>query len=174
MKLDIEYLKIGDINEYENNARRHEEADVHAIAKSIDTFGFSDPIGVWGKDNTIVEGHGRYLAALELGLTEIPVIRLDHLSDEERRAYALAHNKTAELSEWDFGKLEEELNDLEGFIDMSEYGFETYEETEPEEPREVEYVEKWQIIITVDNEEEQETLYERLTGEGYKCTVSTL
>ena len=126
MKLNIEYLKIGDINEYENNARRHEEADVHAIAKSIESFGFSDPIGVWGKANTIVEGHGRYLAALELGLQEVPVIRLDHLTDEERRAYALAHNKTAELSGWDFGKLEEELSDLEGIIDMSEYGFEEH------------------------------------------------
>lgn len=128
MNLKIEYVKVGEINEYENNARRHEEADVHAIANSIEAFGFSDPIGVWGKDNTIVEGHGRYLAALELGLTEVPVIRLDHLTDDERKAYALAHNKTAELSGWDFGKLEEELNELEGIIDMDAFGFEaTYD-----------------------------------------------
>ena len=128
MKLDIEYVNVGEINEYENNARRHDEADIHAIAKSIEAFGFSDPIGVWGKDNTIVEGHGRYLAALELGLKEVPVIRLDHLTDEERRAYALAHNKTAELSGWDFGKLEEELNDLEGIFKMDAFGFEaTYD-----------------------------------------------
>lgn len=126
MDLKIEYVRVNEINEYENNARKHEEHDVHAIAKSIEQFGFSDPIGVWGKANTIVEGHGRYLAALELGLNEVPVIRLDHLSDEERRAYALAHNKTAELSVWDFGKLEEELNDLEGFIDMSDFGFEEH------------------------------------------------
>lgn len=126
MKLDIEYLKIGDISEYENNARRHEEADVHAIAKSIEEFGFSDPIGIWGKANTIVEGHGRYLAALELGLQEVPVIRLDHLTDDERRAYALAHNKTAELSSWDFGQLEEELNNID--IDMSDFGFDSVSE----------------------------------------------
>ncbi len=174
MKLDIEYLKIGDINEYEKNARRHEEADVHAIAKSIEAFGFSDPIGVWGKDNTIVEGHGRYLAALELGLSEVPVIRLDHLSDEERRAYAIAHNKTAELSAWDFGKLEEELNELEGLIDMSKYGFEAYEETEPEEPREVEYKEKISVVVECENETEAEEIFNKLTSEGYVCRISTL
>lgn len=133
MKLDIEYVKVSEINEYENNARRHEEHDVHAIAKSIEQFGFSDPIGVWGKANTIVEGHGRYLAALELGLDEVPVIRLDHLTDEERRAYALAHNKTAELSGWDFGKLEEELNDLEGIVDMGGFGFDVKTEDKPKE-----------------------------------------
>lgn len=136
MNLKIEYVKIDEINEYENNARKHEEHDVHAIAKSIEQFGFSDPIGVWGKANTIVEGHGRYLAALELGLSEVPVIRLDHLSDEERKAYALAHNKTAELSEWDFGKLEEELNELEGIIDMNSFGFDIHEQIKYEEPPE--------------------------------------
>ena len=122
MKLNIEYMKIKDINEYENNARKHTEGDVHAIAKSIEAFGFSDPIGIWGKTNTIVEGHGRYLAALELGMDEVPVIRLDHLSDEERRAYALAHNKTAELSGWDFEKMEDELTNIDN-IDMSDFGF---------------------------------------------------
>ena len=122
--LRIEYIPVNGLNEYENNARKHEETDVHAIARSIEEFGFSDPIGIWSKDNIIVAGHGRYLAALELGLEEVPCIRLDHLSDEERRAYALAHNKTAELSGWDFAKLEEELSDLEGLLNMKDFGFE--------------------------------------------------
>lgn len=64
-----------------------------------------------GKENTIVEGHGRYFAAKKLGYKEVPIIRLDHLSDEERKAYGLAHNKTAEISIWETETLEEELDE---------------------------------------------------------------
>lgn len=174
MNLKIEYVRVDEINEYENNARKHEEHDVHAIAKSIEQFGFSDPIGVWGKANTIVEGHGRYLAALELGLSEVPVIRLDHLSDEERRAYALAHNKTAELSAWDFGKLEEELNHLEGIINMSNFGFEAFEKNEINEQKEVEYKEKISVVVECENEIKAEEIFNKLTSEGYSCRISTL
>lgn len=75
-----------------------------------------------GQKNIIVEGHGRLIAAKELGYEKVPCIRLDHLTDEQRRAYGLAHNKTAELSTWDFGKLEAELMDLSDF-GMSDFGF---------------------------------------------------
>ena len=117
-----------------------------AIMESIRAFGFNDPVGVWGEKNVIVEGHGRVLAAKKLGLTEIPCIRLDHLSDEERRAYALAHNRTAELSEWDFDVQALELEEITD-IDMSLFGFDfeseepaeiyedDFEPTVPEEPR---------------------------------------
>lgn len=106
---------------YEKNARKHADYDIDAIANSIKEFSFSDPIGVWGKNNVVVEGHGRLLAAKKLGMTEVPVIRLDHLTDEQRRAYALAHNKTAELSGWDFPALDLELSELS--IDMEQFGF---------------------------------------------------
>lgn len=135
--LKIEYLPPGDLTPYENNARKHAPHDVDAIIASIEKFGFSDPIGIWSDKNIIVEGHGRQIAALQMGLSEVPCIRLDHLTDEQRRAYALAHNKTAELSEWDFGKLEEELSRLQiEDIDMSAFDFDIPEsigggETEP-------------------------------------------
>ncbi len=115
-------LKISDLKPYEKNARKHETADVAAIAKSIEAFGFNDPVGVWGPQNIIVEGHGRVLAAKQLGLTEVPCIRLDDLSDEERRAYGLAHNKTAELSTWDAELLPAELKDIRSY-DMEAFGF---------------------------------------------------
>lgn len=136
MAIKVEYVGIDSIKPYENNARKHEQKDVKAIIKSIEEFGFNDPIGVLNGE--IVEGHGRLMAAKELGMTEIPIIRLDDLTDEQRRAYALAHNKTAELSDWDFDVLASELQDIND-IDMAEFGFnvpsaEGYEmAAEPEE-----------------------------------------
>lgn len=130
-KLNIEYLNIDNLTPYRNNARKHEKADLKTIENSIREFGMCDPIGVWGEKNIIVEGHGRLLALKELGYTEMPCIRLDHLSDEQRRAYALAHNKTAEMSEWDFGLLDVELDNIFD-IDMSEFGFvnDVFDETD--------------------------------------------
>lgn len=122
MELKIEYIPVQELTPYEKNARKHTPYDVGKIKASIEKFGFDDPIGIWGKKNIIVEGHGRLAAAKELGYDRVPCIRLDHLTDEQRRAYALAHNKTAELSTWDFGKLEAELMDLSDF-GMSDFGF---------------------------------------------------
>lgn len=122
MTLKIENISINKLMPYENNARKHTEEDVQTIINSIQEFGFNDPVGVWGENNIIVEGHGRFLAAKKLGIKEIPCIRLDELSDEQRKAYSLAHNKTAEMSTWDFEKLEMELESITG-IDMSEFNF---------------------------------------------------
>ena len=120
--MKTETIRIENLRPYEKNARKHEAADVAAIAKSIEAFGFRDPVGVWGPNNIIVEGHGRVLAAKQLGMTEVPCIRLDDLTDEQRRAYALAHNKTAELSSWDADLLPLELQDLPTY-DMTDFGF---------------------------------------------------
>lgn len=117
MELKIEYVRTKDLVPYEKNTRKHEGYDVGEIAKSIQKYGFNDPIGVW-KDNIIIEGHGRLLAAKKLGMKEVPIIRLDHLTDEERREYAIMHNKTAELSNWDFPMLEEEVQQLDGLNDF--------------------------------------------------------
>lgn len=146
-ELHIEYVPVDDLKPYDKNARKHGDFDVDAIAESIRKFGFNDPIGVWGKNNLIVEGHGRLLASKKLGMKKVPIIHLDHLSDEQRRAYALAHNKTAENSEWDMDMLAEELeslNDAGIDLDMSSFGFDKapevektvddIEEDEPPEP----------------------------------------
>ena len=113
MELKIEYLNVDKLTPYENNTRRHTPEDIEQIVKSIEQDGFNDPIGIWGKENIIVEGHGRLLAAQEMGLDKVPCIRLDHLTDAQRRDYAIRHNRTAELSAWDFSKLEEEIARLE-------------------------------------------------------------
>lgn len=119
-EIRVEYVPIDSIEPYENNAREHGKTDIAAIKSSIEQFGFNDPIGIWHK--TIVEGHGRLLAAKALGMSVVPIIRLDHLTDEQRKAYALAHNKTAELSGWDFETLGTELSELKDF-DMGAFGF---------------------------------------------------
>ena len=133
--MQIEYLETAALKPYGRNARKHGKKDIAAIVQSIKEFGFNDPIGVWGEKNLIVEGHGRLQAAKRLGMEKVPVIHLDHLTDEQRRAYTLAHNKTAELSDWDIGILQEELGDIID-IDMSSFGFDidAIDEMEAEEP----------------------------------------
>lgn len=111
--LEVVYLPVDSLTPYENNTRKHAPDDIEAIKQSILHVGFLDPVGVWGPKNIIVEGHGRQIAAMELGIESVPCIRLDHLTDTQRRDYAIRHNRTAELSGWDFGKLEEEIARLE-------------------------------------------------------------
>lgn len=89
-KLKIEYVNIDTIKPYRKNAKLHPQRQIGQIKKSIEKFGFNDPIAVW--NNEVVEGHGRILACKELGIKEIPIIRLDYLTDEERKAYILVHN----------------------------------------------------------------------------------
>ena len=119
-KLKIEYVDINSIKPYKNNAKLHPEEQIEQIKKSIEQFGMDDPIGIW-KDE-IVEGHGRLIACKELGMKEVPIIRLDHLSDEERKAYTLAHNKLTMNSDFDLDILNSELDDILN-IDMSDFGF---------------------------------------------------
>ena len=130
-KIDISYVAIDSIKPYEQNARKHGDEDLKSIMASIQEFGFNDPIGVW--NDTIVEGHGRWLAAKQLGMETVPVLRLDHLTDEQRKAYGLAHNKTAELSSWNFNVLDAELKDI-AEIDMSQFGFDLAA-MDPQEPQ---------------------------------------
>ena len=124
-ELTVEEMPTDELTPYARNAKIHTSEQVDQIAKSIEEFGFNDPVGVWdGPDGDleIVEGHGRVLAAKKLGLGHVPVIRLDHLSDEQRRAYALAHNKLTINTGWDFAALDAELGAITS-LDMEGFGF---------------------------------------------------
>lgn len=120
MELKIEYLPIETIAPYENNAKVHTAEQIEQIKKSIEDYGMNDPIGIW--HDTIVEGHGRLMACLELGYTEVPVIRLDHMTDEQRREYMLVHNQTTMNTGYDFDLLSLELEELTDF-DAEAFGF---------------------------------------------------
>lgn len=121
--MDIIQMKLADLTMYEGNAKEHPDEQVDQICSSIEEFGMNDPIAVWGEDNIIVEGHGRYLACEKLGMEEVPVIRLDHLTDEQRRAYTIVHNQLTLNSDMDWDILEEELKNIVD-IDMSVYDLE--------------------------------------------------
>lgn len=120
--------QIIELKEYENNPRNNEAA-VDAVAKSIEEFGFKVPI-VITSEHVIIAGHTRLKASKKLGLTEVPCIIADDLTDEQIKAFRLADNKTAELATWDFSKLEDELASIE--MDMSLFGFEDLEEEVPD------------------------------------------
>lgn len=110
---------IGELKPYENNPRINDKA-VDAVAASIKEFGFKQPC-VIDTDNVLICGHTRLKAAQKLGLSEIPCILADDLTDDQIKAFRLADNKTAELAEWDFSLLDIELADID--LDMSEFGF---------------------------------------------------
>lgn len=125
----IEFLPTNQVNPYKQNARTHDNHQVDQIAQSIKQFGFINPVVV-DKNYEIVAGHGRHMAALKLGLKKIPVIRADHLTDDEVQAYRLADNKIAENARWDKDLLKVELSyllsiDSEFNIDVT--GFSTAE-----------------------------------------------
>lgn len=122
MALSIEYLHKEDLKPYAGNAKLHPADQVEQIKSSIRQFGFNDPIALWG-ENEVVEGHGRLLAVMEMDeISEVPVIRLDSLSEEQKKAYALVHNKLTMNSGFDFDLLQLELDSLD--LDMGEFGFE--------------------------------------------------
>lgn len=127
-RLKIEYLSTDELVPYAHNAKEHPDWQVGQIAASIEQFGFSDPVGVW-TDGTgalqIVEGHGRVLAARELGMDCVPCVRLDHLDDEGRRAYTHIHNKLTENTGSDWAVLADEMAAMPAF-QWTEYGFEQY------------------------------------------------
>lgn len=116
--MEIKELSLDEIKMYEKNARKNDKA-VEMVKQSIEDYGFRVPIIV-DKDNTIIAGHTRYKAALQLELKKIPVITAEDLTEEQVKALRLADNKTAELSSWDFDRLEKELDliDDEKFLEI--------------------------------------------------------
>ena len=124
--MEIREIRVNELVPYENNPRFNDAA-VEAVANSIKEFGFKVPI-VADKNNVIIAGHTRLLAAKQLGLEKVPVIFADDLTEEQVKAVRLADNKVGEIATWDYAKLNEELKELEGLeIDMSEFGFDLEE-----------------------------------------------
>jgi len=114
--LSIEYVATSKLVPYANNAKEHPQEQIDQIAASIREFGMNDPIAV-DDDYTIIEGHGRLLSLQKLGIKTTPIIKLGHLTEHQRKAYIIAHNKLTMNSGFDMDMLANEL----GFLDDADF-----------------------------------------------------
>ena len=179
--MQIEQLKVGDLIPYVNNSRTHSDEQVTQVASSIKEFGFTNPILIDGEGG-IIAGHGRLMAAKKLGLNKVPCIRLDYLTETQRKAYVIADNKLALNGGWDNDLLKIELTELDSLdFDLNLIGFDLSElanifdpVTEEIELKEQTYSETFNIIIECDDEQNQESIYNELQEKGYKCQVQSL
>lgn len=123
-ELEVREMAVADLVPYANNAKKHPKEQIEQIAESISEFGNCDPIAVWHNEDgeaEIVEGHGRVMALKQLGIDTAPVICLDHLTDEQRRAYTHVHNQTTLSSGFDEQALIEDMDNLD--MDWEALGF---------------------------------------------------
>lgn len=119
--MQIEKVKLADIREYSANAKLHPQSQIEQIKQSVRDFGFNDPIAI-DENNVIIEGHGRFKAIQQLGWTEVECIRLPHMSEQQKKAYILAHNKLTMNTDFDPDMLSMEIESILDF-DMEDYGF---------------------------------------------------
>lgn len=197
---ELEVVKVAtdELLEYENNAKLHPMEQIDQIASSIEEFGFNSPILAWHNNDgepEIVAGHGRLMAARKIGMKELPVVFLDHMSDEQRRAYILVDNQMTMNSGFDEEILNAELSNID-FIDMTLFDFSipktididteihpniegdeesneylrngySYQDGEPLSN----YEEQYGVIVYCESEPDQERVYNALTQEGMNCRV---
>jgi len=182
MKLTFETWPIERCIDYARNPRKNDHA-VDKVAAAIREFGFRVPICA-KSDGTVVDGHLRLKAAKKLGLTEVPVVLADDMSEAQIKAFRLSVNKLAELADWDNELLALEFGELEemGF-DLSLTGFETDEigalfdndgEDDDTLPDQKELHATFEIAVECKDETEQEVVFNLLTTEGYKCRILTI
>lgn len=169
--LAIIWADIKEIKPYPQNAKMHSETQIKNVAESIKQFGWKQPI-VCDKDGVIIVGHCRYEAAKQLDLEQVPVLYATDLTSEQVRKYRVLDNKTNE-SGWDIPMLTDDLDglDFDGFdID---WGIDI-EEGKEIERKEAPFDESISVVISCANENEAEEIFNRLSGEGYDCRISTL
>lgn len=192
-KLKVIYKNPAELIPYTKNARTH-DSEIEFLCNSIRTYGFdiSHAIGV-DKDLVIIHGHGRRLAAMKLGMKEVPVVVRTDLTDDEVRAFRLADNKVSDMSGWDFDLLDEELAFLKDIdIDMTQFGFEDFTqfeepsaeveegdsddgtiiETEPRDGGEGEVELSYRVIVECPDARSQKELYEELGERGFYCQMT--
>jgi len=171
--MKIKQVQVGSIKPYDKNAKLHPEKQIKQVAKSIEAFGFNQPL-VLDKDYNIIVGHGRLEAAKLLGLEEVPCL-VTSLNEIKAKAYRLADNKLNE-SGWDMNLVIDELKQLELLdFDIELTGFdlgdlELVDETDLSDS----LIEKWQITIDCKSEKEQEEKYNFLTENDIECRLLTL
>ena len=158
--MEIENIPIGQLKAYEKNSRTHGKKQISQVVASIKEFGFTNPLLI-DENDTLIAGHGRLLAAKEMGMDEIPCVRLSHLSDAQKKAYVIADNKIALNSGWDDDLLKSELEELDNLgFDVAVTGFDDLldgaglNEQEEGEVKFSEYLNEANnyVVLTFDNE----------------------
>lgn len=169
--MQIKYLKTSSLKPYEKNAKKHDKKQVENVAESIKQFGFVQPVVV-DKNNNIIIGHCRLEAAKKLNLDEVPCVMVDDLTDEQVKKLRLLDNKLNE-SDWDIDLIAEEIADLD--FDGFDVDWELLEDEENQtERKEINLKENISVIVKCKNDEEAETIFNKLSNEGYVCQISTL
>ena len=170
--MKVENRKIETLKPYKKNAKKHDKTQINNVAESIRQYGFVQPIVV-DKDGVIVIGHCRYEAAKVLGMKDVPCVCVDDLTEEQVKALRIVDNKSNE-SEWDFELLKDELPDLDLSAFDFDFGVSLYEYDTKNEREKITLNESISVVVECSDDEEAETIFEKLSEDGYKCHISTL
>lgn len=174
-EVKVEQVPLASLKAYDGNAKRHDNRNVEAIAKSIEEFGFRNPIIAWHNEDgvpEIVAGHGRAAAAKRLRIETVPVVFVDDLSDAQRRMLTLADNQTTLMTGWDFGQLDTELDALGDLFDVAEFGFSDIQGDD--ESGDIDIKTSLSVVVSFDDEALCESFYNEMVGRGLSCKISTL
>lgn len=171
--MNIEYKKLKALTPYEKNTKKHDKTQINNVAESIKQYGFVQPIVV-DKNDVIVIGHCRYEAAKKLNFETVPCVCVEDLTDEQVKALRIVDNKSNE-SPWDMEFLADELAE----VDLSAFDFDfgvslDEDDTQTKEREEISLKESISVVVECSDDEEAETIFEKLSEEGYKCHISTL
>lgn len=177
----IENIALGKLKPYGNNSRTHSQSQVNQIVASIKEFGFTNPILI-SPDNTIVAGHGRFLAAEIMELIKVPCIRLGDLSPEQIRAYVIADNQLALKAGWDKELLALELGSLKradydlGVIGFTDKDLEKLlaEPSDPEGLPPSTGPDELAVVVSCKDGSEQAAAYDLLVTAGFTCRTAAL
>ena len=171
--MDIKNIAVKDLIPYEKNTKKHDDVQINNVAESIKQYGFVEPI-VIDKNNVVVIGHCRLLAAKKLKMADVPCVCVDDLTDEQVKALRIVDNKSNE-SPWDFDFLADELAKIN--LDAFNFDFDVSfddDNTETKEREEIALNESISVVVECADDEEAEMIFEKLSEEGYKCHISTL
>lgn len=171
--MDIKNIAVKDLIPYEKNTKKHDDVQINNVAESIKQYGFVQPL-VIDKNNVVVIGHCRLLAAKKLKMADVPCVCVEDLTEEQVKALRIVDNKSNE-STWDFDFLADELTEIN--LDAFNFDFGVSfddDDTEIKEREEIALNESISVVVECADDEEAETIFEKLSEEGYKCHISTL
>lgn len=171
--MDIKNIAVKNLIPYEKNTKKHDDVQINNVAESIKQYGFVQPI-VIDKNNVVVIGHCRLLAAKKLKMADVPCVCVEDLTEEQVKALRIVDNKSNE-SPWDFDFLADELAEIN--LDAFNFDFGVSfgdDDTETKEREEIALNESISVVVECADDEEAETIFEKLSEEGYKCHISTL